>query len=224
MTYQDLSLEQLKADCQQQIDQYHRQSKNDDGSLSCLEIVRRAAQNISGAFTVLWEITTPLIERIIFRKYSRQFVDYEDDIVQDASIRLFQRFYHSTKPFGISTFPAYRNYINCIIQSVVSDIIEYEKIRTSLEELQEKRGLEPETPDIASEVIQNDLAKLVLAMLPDPLEREVFRRKHRLGETAEQIVAALLPLYPDITTQRVFRLLELAMRRLRKNPNIQNLR
>ena len=223
MTYQNLSLEQLKADCQQQIDQYH-QGKDDSGSLSCLEIVRRAVQNVSGAFNVLWEITSSLIDRIIYRRYSRQFVEYEEDIVQDASVRLFQRFYHSTKPFNVSTFPAYRSYVDLIIRSVVNDIIEYKKMLTSFEELQAKTGFEPETPDIVPEVIRNDLAKLVLAMLPNPLEREVFRRKHLLGETAAQIVGALLPLYPDITQERVFRLLELAMRRLRRNPNIQDLR
>jgi len=94
----------------------------------------------------------------------------------------------------------------------------------SLEQRQEDSGFEPTAQDTTREVVQKDQAKLLLALLPDSLEQEVFWRRHGLGETPDEIVESLLPLDPTMTKARVYRLLELAMRRLLRNPNLQNLR
>jgi len=120
MTYQNHSLEQLKADCQQQIKMYGQQKNTDDESSSCLEIVHRATQNVADAFNVLWQITKPLVQQ----KCPLKLAEYEEDIVQEVSYRLLRKFSHPASPFRPSNFPAYRNYVNLIIRSVIHQIHE----------------------------------------------------------------------------------------------------
>lgn len=208
----------LLIECQSQIATYKR--ANTGESQSCVEIVRQAIQGNSAALTmVLEDISKPIIAQ-------RCPPNLYEDVLLEVEKRLLGRFGDVQKPLAFPTFAAYHAYLNVTIQSVLFNLARKPQAAISIEELSENVGSEPAIPSFVDGLVDHlerrTLAEQLLALLPDPLEREVVHQRFLVEETPDEIVETLSPRYPTLTKQMVYRLLERALRRLRKDPRVQH--
>jgi len=218
MTYQNQSLEQLQIDCQQQIKTYQKNSSSGEKSLSCLEIVRRAANYAQDALAVMLELSRPFI----YARCKDDFYAEREDIAQDVYMRLIKKFNDRIDPFEVSDFAGFRHYVNLTAESVILNIVRRRK----------KEGPSPDDPgfshtgyepDMAGDMTLQEQVQRVLDLLNKPLEREAILRRYVYGESIDKIVKALSVTDPDITKKQVSRLLERGKERLRKDPRLRHL-
>lgn len=192
--------------------------------LSCVEIIRLAAAGDREALAILFEITMPIVTRLCPPALGPQ----QDDIVQEVNLRLLRKFRNTASPFLPSTFLAYCKYVTQTTNHIIYNLSTRDKAHLSLDEHEAKGGYPPTAPSAtaasAATVESGLLLQTLLTYLDNPLEREVFRRRYYLDETPEEIVAALQPIAPEMTKQSVYRLIEFAIRRLKKNPLVQQMR
>lgn len=216
------ALTQLFAECQAQIRTY-RQGKQTSDSVSCAEIVRRAAQGERAALVLLLQISDPLVRQ----KCPRNLRAVADDIVQEVNIRLVRKFCSPVSPYRPSAFPAYHAYLNLTAISVISNWIRDAGPQPlSLEQLYTDQGLEPVAAHSIEEqtkVEERDRLQRLLALLSDPLVREAFYRRYLLEESPDEITSNLQPIKPGLTKKEVYRLLERAMKYLKQHPQVQQL-
>ncbi|MEM7535058.1 MAG: sigma-70 family RNA polymerase sigma factor [Chloroflexota bacterium] len=216
-TYKNRPLAQLRVECQKQISTYHKTQTEE--SQSCLEIVRRAATGDIDALTILCEMN----QQFVYPRCPSELYDQREDILQEVNIRLTRRFQNQQKRFTTSSFGEYRSYINTILDSVLRNPPFIKVVPDSLDAILEQVGSEPSIPDNTQEFLRYELADAILAILTDRMEREAFRRRMILEQSYEEIVEELRPLDPDMTKQKVYRLVERALRRIKKDPRLPSL-
>jgi len=131
---------------------------------------------------------------------------------------------NQSNPYQPSTFAAFRSYLNLTIRSVVLNSIERDRQPlASLDELHDTQGIEPAEQAATTAVEERILLDDLLALLPDPLERESLRRRYLYQETPAEIAEALQAEDPNITKKDVYRYVERGMRRLMKHPLVEKL-
>jgi len=207
-----LLLEELLQGCQEQIKRYKKQSSSQD-SEHCAQIVRRAAHGDDEALGVmLYEISYPIVEKKCPRDLRRQL----EDLKQEVALRLIRKFRHPKpeKRYRPSTFAAYHLYLNLTIRSAASRMRKPQP--DSLERLHELLGFEPTDESALDHVDQVLLSQQVLQSLSNhPLQRAALYRRHVLGESVAEIAQALRTVQPEMTKKKVYKLIELALRKLR---------
>lgn len=215
-------LAQLFAACQAQIRTYRRGNQTGE-SVSCAEIVRRAAQGEQAALVLLLQISDPLVRQ----KCTKNLRAMADDIVQEVNIRLVRKFCNPASPYRPSTFPAYHTYLNLTATSVISNWLrDAGPELLSLEQLYGDQGLEPiaaRSLEEQTRVEARDRVQKLLALLPDPVAREAFYRRYVLAESPAEITSSLQLIKPDLTKKEVYRLLERAVKYLKQHPRVQQL-
>lgn len=208
----NLLLEELLQGCQEQIKRYKEQSSRQD-SEHCAEIVRRAAHGDDEALGVmLYEISYPIVEKKCPWNLRRQL----EDLKQEVALRLIRKFRHSEpqKRYRPSTFAAYHLYLNLTIRSAASQMRKPQP--ESLDALRDILGFEPTDESALDHVDQVLLTQQVLQTLSNhPLQRAALYRRHVLGESVAEIAQALRVVQPDITKKKVYKLIELGLRKLR---------
>lgn len=220
-----LSLEELSRLCNEALDQYRHTSASDTDSDSCAEIVRRAAHAEKEALRYLLKLSDPLIRNLVQYKWpeSLRQAHSVDDVVQEVSLRLVRKFYNRASPFQASTFPEYRNFLTLTVRSVALNIITREAEVDSLEALQESSEVEDHRPPIISEMEAQELVQHCLSMLPDPMERAVIYHRLILNDDVDHIREMLALIEPDITKNKIYRLVEKGIRHLRTRPELRAL-
>ncbi|PDV98959.1 RNA polymerase sigma factor [Candidatus Viridilinea mediisalina] len=209
-----LPLEMLQARCEAQLATFRRSRDQHQDSSSCEEILRRAAAQDAYAFDYLWSLTIPLV-----RTYSPAACRLIlDDLQQEAALRLWRRFQHATIPFQAASFAAYRNYVRTTVVHVCQHL-QRERHYASLAYVAEP--LDPSS--FVGELLRYALYERCLALLPDALHRAVFYRRFVLGEDSATIAAALAQQFPDLTKQRVSRVVEACPKRLAAIPEIREM-
>ena len=217
--YQHESLSQLQTICRQQIANFKKNSQHIEESLSCLEIVRRAAQGLQEAIAVVLEI----VKEFVYAKCPPNLSEQREDLAQEVSIRLIRKFLNKQKPFQPKTFPQFIHYVNLTIKSVLQSTQFSQSPVDSLTEIEEQY-VEPSGLDTTEQIEREAQIQSILALLPDVLEREAFLRRFGLEETPDEIAKALLLLDSEMTKQKVYRLVERALRRIKRTPHLQHLR
>jgi RNA polymerase sigma factor (sigma-70 family) len=210
-TFDSFSLSDLDQLCQQAVDEYRRSRNNKTDSSSCVEILRRAARGENEAIGVILLISRPLIEK----KCPHDLRQHCDDIVQNVNIRFIKKFRNQKNPFQVTTFPRYRVYLNTTVANVIYNVREKHPYTESLDQLTEVQGFEPVQPDNSQEIENLMLFEQLLALLHDPLEREIIRRRYGIGEKSADIAVAL-----GLDLKKVYRIAERAVRRLKKKSEL----
>lgn len=206
-------------ECKSQIIAYKRNDNNGD-SPSCAEIVRRAAHGDQEALAILLEISKPIIEQ----KCPHKLGEMIEDVVQEVNLRLIRKFQSRDNPYKPAKFAQFHTYLNLTISSVILNLFRKMRHEARFEQPYDEFITDNHVVSLTTEMERREFFQMLLHQLPDPLEAEAFRRRYALGETIEEIVEALKAITPDITKDRVRKLLEYALRRLRKNPHIQHMR
>lgn len=209
-----LPLETLQARCEAQLAAFRRSRDQYQDSSSCEEILRRAAAQDVHAFDYLWAVTIPLVHTCCPVACRQQL----DDLQQEAGLRLWFRFQRSTTPFRAASFAAYRNYVRTTVVHVCQHL-QRERLHASLESVAEPAN----TSSFVGELLRYALYERCLALLPDALHRAVFYRRFVLGEDSTTIAAALAHQFPDLTKQRVSRVVEACPKRLAVIPEIREM-
>jgi RNA polymerase sigma factor (sigma-70 family) len=211
------TLPELKQECQTQIKAYAGNPTQE--SVSCAEIVRRAAQGDQVALGVLLELASPLIRQ----KCPRSLWTLEEDIVQEVCLRLVRKFGSRTQPYLPTTFAAFRLYLNLTLRSVIVNLQQRDQELASLDHLQERGDELAASVSPIVETEQRLLLRSLLELLPDPLEREALHRRYILQETPEEIVEALRVLAPAMAKEQIYRLVERGLRRLVNHPQVKQM-
>ncbi len=213
------SLSQLRQECQAQLDQFRRTRDRDVASRSCDEILRRAVAGDAAAFDALWDISIPLVRS----HCPPELLVAIDDVQQLVAERLIRKFRSRTSPYRADGFAAYRTYLNLTVKSVCLNMQQRDPACESLNRLHATRRLEPVEPSTIRSVERLLVLQRCMALLPDDLHREVFRRRIVLQEDVSTIVTELQPLVPGLTTQDVYRLTERSIRLLRSMPEVREM-
>ena len=221
----EILLHRLLKECQAQLQSFIESGASAGDKDSCVEIVAHASRGNEMALGLLSDLIIPLIRKKC--SYDSRFD--ADDIIQDVSMRLVRRLRNRDNPYQPSTFAAFRSYLNLTIRSVVINTIERDQHpNLSLDQLQDERGSEPSIPSDADAIETHMQLSELLALLPDPLERESLRRRYLYQETPAEIAQALQLEHPDsakeITKEDVYRYVERGMKRLVNHPLVQKLK
>jgi|GEM_PF-3193962 len=222
-TYRKKTLAQLTKECQQQINAYQKKSVPNEKSLSCLEIVRRAASNVQDALGAILEIN----RSFIYARCTGDLYEEREDISQVVSIRLIEKFKNRLKPFQVTDFASYRRYVKLTIESVIIDLGTKSSVPSiSLEESQEEFGPDYAIPseelDPAEILSLREQVGLVLDQL-NPLEKEILIRRYVDKQSVKEIVADLALSDMQFDSKRAYRILERAKERLLKNPKLRHM-
>lgn len=215
------SLDTLQATCHEQIQRF-RAGDSTERSVSCAEIVRRAAEGDDTALEVMLELTVMLLRP----RSSALRPERVDATLQAVRIRLWQRFRLSEQRFNASSFAAFYTYVNLTLQSVIRNHDRTEQTAqrlksTSLDELHEEHGFEPvSVPDMDS-FVRREQVEQILDVLTDEKERIAVRSRYLFGETPDEILVTLRKIEPEITKEDVYKLLECALKRLQKSPKVR---
>ncbi|MCW5852036.1 MAG: sigma-70 family RNA polymerase sigma factor [Anaerolineae bacterium] len=184
-----------------------------DDAPHALEVVRRAARRDPAAFATLVGLCDPVIERVCpARLWARQ-----DELEYEVVKRLEHRFLLGQPPYRVTTLPAFVRYVRLTIRTGVITLL---RRRLQTVPLDTPWGWEPSTPAEAEPALDAEAARqtvrALLAALDNPLQREALLRRHGYGQSVASIRAALQTRQPDVTTQQVYRLLDLGKRGLRR--------
>lgn len=210
-SFDTFSLSDLHQLCQQAVDEYKRSRDSKTDSSSCVEILRRAARGEKEAIDVILLISRPFIEK----KCPPQLKFHCEDIIQNVNLRLFKKFRNQKSPFQVTTFPKYRVYLNTTIANVIYNVRENNPAITSLDQLTEEQGFEPEQADRSQEIENLMLFQELLELLEDPLERQIIRRRYYYGQKSAAIAKEL-----ELDLKKVYRIAERAIRRLKKKSDL----
>ncbi len=214
------SAAQLNILCQQEIDKYIRSQTG--CSEHCLEIVRRAAQGDADALTILlYEITYPIIAKTYRKEYKSAEAFTLDDLQQAVCLRLINKFRSDRSPYRATTFAKYYSYVNTTTVHVAINWLTRgahpNEITLSTGILRLPGGYQPE-----HEVQKKERQRLSLQLLDlvrEPLTREVLRLRVGYGENVANILQTLRPRYPDLTPQKVHRLIDKGKRQIKNHPD-----
>lgn len=211
----------LLEECQLQMAAYKRGAQHNN-SASCAEIVRRAAQGDDDALaTLLHNISRAIIEHSCRKEFRTHSWDVMDDLVQDVNLRLVRRFHNRQNPFQAASFAEYHNYLNLTIKSAILSLRKRQEPALSLEEIRGKHGIGSSAP--ATNPGAEGRARLheLLEDLLPPIELEVLYRRIIDRETPEQIAEVLRIIDPDMTKEKVYRMMERTLRKLKQHPILQ---
>lgn len=217
-------LEQLYADCQAQIQTY-RAGNAQEKSEGCVEIIRRAADYDDEALTLLLELAETLIRpRCLARR-----PDAADDLIQQALVKIWQRFQNRENPFTVSTFAAFYAYLNLTFRSVLWNF-EHDEQRQPYLPLSVRED-HPEHEQHYhvdfEELERREFIEELFVLLPDPWEREALRCRYLLGESHAEIQETLAKMngkeLPYREKFNTYKLVEKALLRLRGSPNAQHI-
>lgn len=212
-TLNNALLSLLVDQCKSQIREF-KDGKSTTDSPSCGEIVRRAANGDSEALGVLLnEISKP----IIISHCPSQLRPEIDDLVQQVHERLVRKFRNRHSPFRAYNFQAYHGYLNATIQSVATNWRRKKKFTFFADQGSQDQEVDSKTPSIIDEIARKETFQKLLALLTDPLEQEVLRRRIAFGETPDEIIESLTMQGIVVAKDDVYRLAENALRRLRHN-------
>ncbi|MCX7682975.1 MAG: sigma-70 family RNA polymerase sigma factor [Anaerolineae bacterium] len=180
----------------------------------CLEILQQAVEQCDQAAlrVLLTEISYPLVARYC----PPELLHCLSDIQQEVALRLLHRFSDSARPLVFTSFPAYLKYLAMTVRSVATKMLKREQMADQWEDF----VLDDPTEAIAAAIERTQLAYRVLALLPDPLQRECLRRRYLLDQSPDEIAQALQPLYPGLTKAQVYRAVERGLRWLRENADL----
>ncbi len=210
----DQSLEDLQTCCDQELARYRRGSTGQE-SVCCLEIVRRAATTPDDAtFAALLHMSRPLI----LQRCPAALRPMHDDLVQEVATRLFRKFHRGDQLFQVTTFAAYRVYLQLTCVSAAHTVRTQQSAAESLDTLHAATGFEPAAPLPTDAVERRMLLDRWLDLLPDPRQRAVFHHRFVLDEPPEAIAQAL-----GITKKEVYRLVEQAIRVLKDIPEVREM-
>lgn len=205
----------LQQQCEAQLAAFRRSQDTQQDSSCCEEILRRAADGDDDAFALLWSVTITFV---------RQYCPHQcrhmlDDIEQDVGLRLLHKFRHSTSPYRAGTFAAYRLYVRRTIQSVC--INTHRSQHATMVSIESHSYLHSGSMDQV--VMRHMFYNRCEALLPNALQREIFRRRIVQREEIADIVAALQDCHPDINIDRVYRLSEHTVNILRNHPEVREM-
>lgn len=217
-TLQNTPLSTLIDQCQEQMVQYKQRNLGE--SLSCTEIVKRAAEQDAAALGALLHLS----ETIVRARCPKAVRGLVDDVVQEVNLRLVRKFRSVEHPYQPTHFAAYHAYLNLTLRSVVLNLLERDQTTLSLDQIEETSGAGPALASPAGMVEKGLLLQTLLNYLPNPLEREALYRRYVLQETPDEVAVALQPLDPTLTKQQVYRLIERGLRRLVEHPLVQQMR
>ncbi len=164
--------------------------------------------------TALLDITRPTIERHCPLALHAQ----REDFVQEVQMRLWKRITRNPHPLTISTFAEYLSYVHVTCQSVAVEFGKRNPTLASLDQLRAEQGFEPPDETFTEEVEKRMLLQRQLELLPNARMRSAFHRRFVLHQTPDDIAAAL-----GVPKQVVFRLIEQAIRHLRRNPEVRDM-
>lgn len=214
------TLHRLLQECQAQLQAFIKLGSAAGDSESCTEIISHAAKGDETALGMLSTLIIPLIRR----KCSNDSRIDVDDTIQDVSVRLLRRLRNQENPYLPSTFAAFRSYLNLTIRSVVVNTIERDtQPNISVDQLQAGQDADPAADSATDAVEEQILLADLLALLPDPLEREALRRRYIYQETPAEIAEALQAQDSTITKAHVYRYVERGMKRLTNHPLVQKI-
>ncbi len=220
ITLPDQSIAQLNILCQQEIDDYIRCQKGN--SEHCLEIVRRATQGDSDALSILLnEITRIMVAKKYRKKYKSAEPFSLDDLQQAVSERLIKKFRSDISPYKTTTFAGYHAYVNITADNIASNWLTRgaHKYETTLSTgiLRLPGGNRPEH-EVQKRERQRALLQL-LNLAREPLIREVLRLRIGYAESIDNVLQTLQPRHPDLTSEKLYRLVEKGKRQIRSHPD-----
>jgi RNA polymerase sigma factor (sigma-70 family) len=202
----------LQECCQEELTRF-RKDKSKQESICCLNIVQRAAAGDDDALSTLMTLSQQLVQN----RCPADLRHLQEDMAQTLAERLIHVFRKRGHPFQAQSFPAYRNYLNLTYHSVFIETSKAHPKDASLDRLREA-GFEQAGQGSLDDVDRRLLLQRFLELLPDEQMRDAFRRRMTAGESPDEIAQAL-----GITKQQVYRLLEKAIRKLKKQAEVQDM-
>ena len=207
------TLDQLARPAIEQVRRCLRGLGAGDGAPHALEVVRRAARREPAAFATLVGLCDPVVEHVCPARLWTRLDELEYEVVR----RLEHRFLLGQPPYGVTTLPAFVRYVRLTVRTGVVTLL---RRLPQTVPLDTPWGWEPSTPAEAEPNLDaeadHQTAWALLAALDNPLQREALLRRHGYGQSVAAIRTALQVRQPDVTTQQVYRLLDLGKRGLRR--------
>lgn len=224
MSLEQTSLDTLCTACQQQLQDFRKRGSAD--TASCDEILRRAASYDESALDTLLQISKTLIERHCPVALRNQ----RDDWVQDILLHIAQKLRNRQSPYRIhppppQPFVAYQSFLKIVRQHITYNYSAFEQRQpNSLDALQTQVG------DVIASV-KSDIGELhkqmrferLLALIPKPIDREIFRMRFQLHLSTDETVDALNATGYAITKKMVQRSVERTIRHLSTIPEVREL-
>lgn len=214
------------ATCRQQLQRYLTYG-NDTDTTGCDPLIERSAQHDEAALTCLLDLSQPLIAA----RCPQHLRHLLDDWAQDVLFIVAGKMRNRASPYTIKEpppqpFVGYRAFLKVVCRRMSINYTRREQAQSgiSLNQLQDQHGIElAHQRSELDELLKIMRLERLMALLPNALDRELFRQRFILGRSTAEAIEALAQTGVTVAKKDVFVSVERSIRYLSKIPEVREL-